>query len=117
VRNFWKKEWVLASVHSIFIVFSYAVAIFTPFYIGILLILAHFFHELKYGDCILTILKRRYGFALENEDFFHYLFRKMGFNANPKFTKNIHHFIKTTILFIVVYKGYLFFAKRFLVII
>ena len=89
-------------LHIGFIVFSFAVAIYLPFYLGFLMIALHYTHEKVHGDCILSTWQRDYGFARQNEDFFHYLFRRLGFQLNPTFTLRIHHFVKTLVLIIIV---------------
>lgn len=64
------------------------------------------------GDCVLTVMQRESGYAQENEDFFHYLYRRKDIDISPRFTRNIHHMIKTVILFIVLYKLYLFLKEK-----
>ncbi|MGM0523935.1 MAG: hypothetical protein ACQER2_07830 [Bacillota bacterium] len=88
--------------HIAFIVFSFYVAITFPYYIGILLIVGHYTHERLHKGCILTTLQQNHGYARHNEDFFHYLFRRVGFDVNPTITVQLHNVVKTVILIIVV---------------
>ncbi|GEM03106.1 hypothetical protein HMI01_00940 [Halolactibacillus miurensis] len=89
-------------VHVAFIVFSFYVAIVFPYYIGLLLIIGHYTHERLHNGCILTTLQQNHGYARKNEDFFHYLFRRFGFDVNPTITTQLHNVVKTVILIIVV---------------
>ncbi|GEM02255.1 hypothetical protein SAMN05421839_11738 [Halolactibacillus halophilus] len=88
--------------HVTFIVFSFYVAITLPYYIGILLIVGHYTHERLHKGCILTTLQQNHGYARNNEDFFHYLFRRLGIDLNPTITTQLHNVVKTIILIIVV---------------
>ncbi|GEN55643.1 hypothetical protein GCM10012290_00320 [Halolactibacillus alkaliphilus] len=88
--------------HLIFIIFSFYVAIVFPYYIGLLLIIGHYTHERLHKGCILTTLQQNYGYANKDEDFFHYLFRCLGFDVNPTITTQLHNVVKTVILIIVV---------------
>ncbi|MCA9764965.1 MAG: hypothetical protein KC455_00950 [Carnobacterium sp.] len=94
--------------HLSYILLSFIIAIYTPFYVGALLIFTHWLHEKFVGDCILTVLQRKYGFANKEEDFFHYLFRKLTIPVDAKLTIKIHYLIKTIILIIVLIKFYFF---------
>ena len=42
---------LLITIHLLFILFTFAVAIFTPFYWGLLLIITHKAHEVYLGEC------------------------------------------------------------------
>ncbi len=110
-RNSFNDKLIM-SVHLIYITASFILSIVFPFYVGVFLIVTHALHEKLTGDCLLTVMQRESGYAEEKEDFFHYLFRKKGIDANPKFTHNIHNIIKTVILFITLYKLYLFVKQR-----
>lgn len=65
---------------------------------------AQWIHDQILGDCILTIAQRNYGYAEENEDFFHYLFRKMHIQANRKLTRSFHHVIRLFIFILFLYQ-------------
>lgn len=103
---------LLINIHLGYIIASFAIAAVFPFYIGVLLIFTHWLHERLTGDCVLTVMQRESGYAKENEDFFHYLYRRKDIDVSPGFTRNIHHMIKTVILFIVLYKLYLFLKEK-----
>lgn len=103
---------LLINIHLGYIIASFAIAAVFPFYIGVLLIFTHWLHERMTGDCVLTVMQRESGYAQENEDFFHYLYRRKDIDISPRFTHNIHNMIKTIILFIVLYKFYLFLKNR-----
>lgn len=89
-------------IHLTFIIFSFYVAIVFPYYIGLLLIIGHYTHERLHKGCILTTLQQNYGYANKDEDFFHYLFKRLGFDINPTITVQLHNVVKTVILIIVV---------------
>lgn len=99
-----KKRYDLSILitHVLFIVFSFYVAIVFPYYIGLLLIVGHYTHERIHNGCILTTLQQNHGYARKNEDFFHYLFRRLGFDIDPTITTQLHNVVKTVIFIIVV---------------
>lgn len=93
---------------------SYVVAIFlivasTPFYIGVVFMFLQWIHDQIIGDCILTIYQRKYGFAKDDEDCFHYLFRKVGIEISSKITGSFYHIIRLLIFILFLYKVYVFF--------
>jgi len=100
----------LIIIHLSFIAFTFYFAINFPFYLGLLLIILHKSHEIYFGECFLTHLQQKNGFSKENDDFFYHLFNnKLNYNISSKFTKNLHLFIKTIVLFIVLFKAYKFY--------
>ena len=106
------NDGLLIKIHLGYIIASFVIAAIFPFYIGVLLIFTHWLHERMTGDCVLTVMQRESGYAEENEDFFHYLYRRKDIDISTRFTHNIHNMIKTVILFIVLYKLYIFLKNR-----
>lgn len=101
----------LIFIHISFIIFTYLWAAVMPFYMGFLLIFLHKSHELVVKDCYLTKVQKDNNYSGKEEDFFFYLLNnKLHYSFSKKFTQNIHLFIKTTVLMIVLYKMYLYFA-------
>lgn len=96
------------TVHTLFIIMTFAIAIFAPFYVGLSFILLHWLHEKYVGDCLLTVLQRKYGYIEENEDFYHYFFKKIKLPLNSKVTMNIHYGVKTVVLLIIIFNFYHF---------
>ncbi len=90
-------------IHICFIILTFLVAIFAPFYISGLFIFFHWLHEKISGDCILTMMQRKYGFIEKDEDFFHYLFKKIKLPLNSKVTMNMHYAVKTIVLIIILF--------------
>lgn len=103
-------DFLLTTIHLMYLVLSFLIALYAPFYIGGLLIFTHWLHEKIVGDCILTVLQQTYGFAGKQEDFFHYLFRKINLHVDHNITMNLHYAVKTVILIIVLTKAYFFFT-------
>lgn len=99
---------LIMTMHLSFIILTFLVAIYLPFYIGALLIFFHWLHEKILGDCLFTMLQRKYGFIEEGEDFFHYFFNKIGIPLNSKISMNMHYGVKTIVLIIVLYDLYTF---------
>lgn len=101
----------LIFVHLSFIIFTYLWAAIMPFYMGFLLIFLHKSHELVIKDCYLTKVQKDMHYSSEDEDFFFYLFnKKLNYSLSKNFTRNIHIFIKTTVLMIILYKMYIYFV-------
>lgn len=100
----------LIIVHLLFILFTFAVACFAPFYWGLLLIFLHKSHEIYFGECYFTLIQKKYGYSQADEDFFyHLLVNKLNFTLTKKFTQNIHLAIKTIVLIIVLINAYFHF--------
>jgi hypothetical protein len=95
----------LSSIHVIFIVFSYSVAVTLPWYWGAVMIVAHATHERIVGDCLLSRIQKRRGFSGPDDDFFFHLFCRLGIPQPRSLTSGLHLFIKTTILLIVAGRG------------
>jgi|GEM_PF-2874959 len=94
----------LTSLHFLFIVFSYAFAFSTEWYWGAAMIVVHATHERLVGDCVLSRIQKNRGYSGPDDDYFYHLFRRLGFTPSRRLTGNLHLFIKTTILLVVVFK-------------
>lgn len=103
-----KKPCLITFIHWSFIIFSFLFAIFTPFYLGLAMIILHAAHEKYFGGCYLTLLGRKAGQIKKDEDFFHYFFRSVNLELSSKITTQISNFIKTIILLIVIYNLFVF---------
>jgi hypothetical protein len=91
----------LSSIHVLFIVFSFSVALTLPWYWGAVMIAAHATHEKIVGDCLLSRIQKRRGFSGPEDDFFFHLFCRLGIPQPRKVTSGLHLVIKTAILLIV----------------
>lgn len=100
----------LIIIHLSFIVFTFYFTINFPFYLGFLLIILHKGHELYFGECLFTYLQQKNGFSKNEDDFFYYLFNnKLNLHISSNHTENLHLFIKTIVLIIVLFKTYKFY--------
>lgn len=94
----------LASLHLLFIVFSYTFAIVMPWFWGAAMIVAHASHEKIVGDCALSRIQKQRGHSGPEDDYFFHLFNRLG-NPQPRtLTARMHLFVKGSILLIVVGK-------------
>lgn len=96
---------LLTSLHLLFILFSYAVAISLPWYWGAAMIVAHATHEKLVGDCLLSRIQKRRGYSGPDDDFFFHLFCRLGIPQPRSVTEKLHLFVKTTILIVVLAKA------------
>ncbi len=99
---------LLIIIHISYVIIMFLIVGFTPFYIGAIFMLLQWLHDQILGDCILTIYQRKYGFAEENEDCFHYLFRKIHFPISSEITSKFYHIIRLLIFILFLYKVYIF---------
>ncbi len=99
------EEVYLASLHLLFIAFSYAFAVATEWYWGAAMIVTHAVHERIVGDCLLSRIQKIRGHSHPDDDFFFHLFGRLGIGRLRRTTANIHLFIKGSILLIVAVKG------------
>lgn len=100
---------LLVMIHILYVISIFSIVAFTPFYIGALFMLLQWIHDQIIGDCILTVYQRKYGFARENEDCFHYLFRKINLEISSKITRKFYHIIRFLIFILFLYKVYIYF--------
>ncbi len=100
---------LLVIIHISYVIIMFLIVGLTPFYVGALFMLAQWIHDQIVGDCILTIFQRKYGFAAEGEDCFHYLFRKLNMPISSKITASFYHIIRLLIFIVFLYKVYVFY--------
>ena len=99
------EEVYLASLHLLFIAFSYAFAVATEWYWGATMIVTHAAHERIVGDCLLSRIQKIRGHSHPDDDFFFHLFGRLKISQPRSATARIHLFIKASILLIVVAKA------------
>jgi hypothetical protein len=100
----------LTGLHFLFIVFSFAFAIYAEWYWGSAMIVIHALHERIVGDCVLSLIQKRRGYSGRDDDYFYHLFGRLGLPQVRRVTARIHLLIKGSILIIVVGKALWYFG-------
>ena len=109
IVNKMRMDNLLVVVHISYVIVMFLIVGFTPFYISVFFMAAQHIQDKIVGDCILTKFQREYGFAEENEDCFHYLFRKLHIEINSKITRSFYHIIRLIIFIVFLFKVYSFY--------
>ena len=99
------EDTYLASLHLLFIAFSYIFALTAEWYWGATMIVTHAAHERIVGDCLFSRIQKTRGHSAREDDFFFHLFGRLGIPRGRRTTSRIHLFIKASILLIVVAKA------------
>ena len=94
----------LLFVHISYVIGMFLIVLHTPYYVSFFFMLPQLIQDVFYRECILTEYQRTYGYAKEDEDCFHYLFRQFKLEVSPRFTSILNHVIHLIILILFLYK-------------